>query len=69
MPGALDLGHELQDGAVKRDYQAREVTGAEKAVWWERAVAAYPEYADYQLKTTREIPVFVLSPMTEAEAD
>src|SRR6476619_5139719 len=58
---------ELQDGPVKRDYRAREVTGSEKAVWWERAVAAYPDYADYQQKTTREIPVFVLTPMTEAE--
>ena len=56
---------ELQDGPVKRDYIAREVTGDEKAVWWERAVAAYPDYADYQKKTTREIPVFVLSPMGE----
>jgi F420H(2)-dependent quinone reductase len=58
---------ELQDGPVKRDYRACEVTGAEKAVWWDRAVAAYPDYADYQKKTTREIPVFVLTPMTEAE--
>jgi F420H(2)-dependent quinone reductase len=57
---------ELQDGPVKRDYLAREVTG-EKAAWWERSVAAYPDYADYQKKTTREIPVFVLTPMTEAE--
>ncbi len=56
---------ELQDGPVKRDYLAREVTGNEKAVWWERAVAAYPDYADYQRKTTRQIPVFVLSPMDE----
>ncbi len=56
---------ELQDGPVKRDYLAREVTGDEKAVWWERAVAAYPDYADYQRKTTRQIPVFVLSPMDE----
>ena len=54
---------ELQDGPVKRDYLAREVTGEEKAVWWERAVAAYPDYADYQKKTTREIPVFVLEPI------
>ena len=51
---------ELQDGAVKRDYTAREVTGDEKAVWWERAVAAWPDYANYQAKTDREIPVFVL---------
>jgi deazaflavin-dependent oxidoreductase (nitroreductase family) len=54
---------ELQDGPTKRDYLAREVTGDEKAVWWHRAVAAYPPYADYQKKTTREIPVFVLEPI------
>ncbi len=53
---------ELQDGAVKGDYLAREITGDEKAVWWERAVAAYPPYADYQAKTDRRIPVFVLTP-------
>ena len=51
---------ELQDGAVKRDYTAREVTGEEKAVWWERAVGAWPDYAKYQAKTARQIPVFVL---------
>ncbi|MER7186987.1 nitroreductase family deazaflavin-dependent oxidoreductase [Streptomyces hyaluromycini] len=51
---------ELQDGPVKQDMTAREVTGAEKAEWWERAVAAYPPYAEYQTKTDREIPVFVL---------
>ena len=54
---------ELQDGAVTRDYDAREVSGDEKAVWWERAVAAYPPYADYQKKTDRQIPVFVLTPV------
>ncbi|MDP9356382.1 MAG: nitroreductase family deazaflavin-dependent oxidoreductase [Chloroflexota bacterium] len=59
---------ELQDGPIKRDYLAREVTGEEKAVWWERAVTAYPDYADYQEKTTPEIPVFVLTPMTKEEA-
>ncbi|UOB14998.1 nitroreductase family deazaflavin-dependent oxidoreductase [Streptomyces sp. HP-A2021] len=53
---------ELQDGPVKQDMIAREVTGQEKADWWERAVAAYPPYADYQKKTDREIPVFVLEP-------
>jgi deazaflavin-dependent oxidoreductase (nitroreductase family) len=53
---------ELQDGATKHDMTAREITGEEKATWWERAVAAYPPYADYQKKTTREIPVFVLEP-------
>ena len=54
---------ELQDGATRRDYTAREVTGAEKALWWERAVAAYPDYAAYQRRTEREIPLFVLTPM------
>ncbi|WP_320775975.1 nitroreductase family deazaflavin-dependent oxidoreductase [Streptomyces sp. CRN 30] len=54
---------ELQDGPVKRDMTAREVTGAEKDAWWERAVAAFPSYADYQKKTDREIPVFVLEPV------
>ncbi|MDQ1583908.1 MAG: hypothetical protein QOF36_1962 [Microbacteriaceae bacterium] len=54
---------ELQDGATRRDYTARELTGDEKAVWWERAVAAWPDYAGYQLKTERQIPVFVLTPV------
>ncbi|EDY59908.1 MULTISPECIES: nitroreductase family deazaflavin-dependent oxidoreductase [Streptomyces] len=54
---------ELQDGPVKRDFVAREITGAEKDEWWERAVAAYPPYADYQKKTDRVIPVFVLEPV------
>ena len=53
---------ELQDGATRRDYTARELTGAEKALWWERAVAAYPDYAAYQRRTERQIPVFVLTP-------
>jgi deazaflavin-dependent oxidoreductase (nitroreductase family) len=55
---------ELQDGAVKQDMKAREVTGEEKAQWWERAVAAWPDYAEYQRKTDRQIPVFVLEPLT-----
>jgi F420H(2)-dependent quinone reductase len=54
---------ELQDGSVTRDYDAREVFGDEKVLWWERAVAAYPDYADYQEKTDRQIPVFVLTPV------
>lgn len=54
---------ELQDGAEKHDYRAREVHGDEKAIWWERSVAAYPPYADYQRKTERQIPVFVLEPV------
>ncbi|WP_224281520.1 nitroreductase family deazaflavin-dependent oxidoreductase [Streptomyces sp. LS1784] len=53
---------ELQDGPVRQDMMAREVTGAEKAEWWMRAVAAYPDYADYQTRTDREIPLFVLEP-------
>ena len=56
---------ELQDGAVKRDYTSRLIEGDEKSAWWERAVAAYPDYADYQAKTDREIPVFVLTPIEE----
>ncbi|MDT5340181.1 MAG: hypothetical protein QOD90_5686 [Mycobacterium sp.] len=53
---------ELQDGTVTKDYEAREVFGDEKAVWWERAVATWPDYAEYQKKTDRQIPVFVLTP-------
>jgi deazaflavin-dependent oxidoreductase (nitroreductase family) len=56
---------ELQDRTEKHDYLAREVTGEEKAVWWQRAVEAYPDYADYQTKTDREIPLFVLRRMDE----
>jgi deazaflavin-dependent oxidoreductase (nitroreductase family) len=55
---------ELQDGTVTKDYTAREVTGDEKVAWWERSVAAYPEYAKYQEKTERQIPVFVLDPIS-----
>jgi deazaflavin-dependent oxidoreductase (nitroreductase family) len=54
---------ELQDGPDKRDMIAREVSGPERTEWWDRAVAVYPSYADYQQKTTREIPVFVLEPV------
>ena len=54
---------ELQDLATKRDYSAREVTGDEKALWWDRAVEAWPDYANYQKKTDRQIPVFVLEPV------
>lgn len=54
---------ELQDGTRTADYEAREVTGEEKATWWRRAVEVWPDYADYQRKTDREIPVFVLTPI------
>jgi len=53
---------ELQDGPSPQPMQAREVTGEEKAVWWARAVEAFPNYASYKEKTDREIPVFVLEP-------
>ena len=56
---------ELQDGATRRDYMAREVTGEEKDVWWDRAVEAWPDYAKYQSKTDRQIPVFELAPTGE----
>jgi deazaflavin-dependent oxidoreductase (nitroreductase family) len=51
----------IQDGPEAHDFIAREVEGEEKALWWERAVAAYPPYAEYQEKTERVIPVFVAS--------
>jgi F420H(2)-dependent quinone reductase len=53
---------ELQDGAVRKDYLARETDGAERDLWWDRAIAAYPDYAAYQKRTDRIIPVFVLTP-------
>jgi deazaflavin-dependent oxidoreductase (nitroreductase family) len=56
---------EVQDGPVKKDMVARELTGDEKTAWWKRAVAAYPDYADYQEKTDREIPVFILESTTD----
>ena len=52
---------ELQDGAVRKDYTPRQLTGDERAVWWERAVEAWPAYADYATKTDRLIPVFLLT--------
>jgi F420H(2)-dependent quinone reductase len=53
---------ELQDGPVKKDYQAREVHGEEYDTWFERAVAVWPDYAAYQKKTDRKMPIFVLTP-------
>lgn len=49
----------IQDGPEPHRYSVRQVSGAERAEWWERAVAAYPPYADYQANTEREIPVLV----------
>lgn len=51
----------IQDGPTPFDFEARVVDGGERSLWWERAVAAYPPYAEYQTKTTRTIPVFVAS--------
>jgi F420H(2)-dependent quinone reductase len=56
---------ELQDGATKRDYRAREVVGDEKATWWKRATETWPDYDGYQQRTEREIPVFVLEPIDQ----
>jgi F420H(2)-dependent quinone reductase len=53
---------ELQDGTVTKEYDARELSGAEREEWWQRGVEAYPPYAEYQTKTDRLIPVFLLEP-------
>jgi deazaflavin-dependent oxidoreductase (nitroreductase family) len=55
---------ELRDGANVWTMTAREITGEEKATWWDRCVAAFPSYADYQIKTERQIPVFLLEQTT-----
>jgi deazaflavin-dependent oxidoreductase (nitroreductase family) len=52
---------ELQDGPEKHDYTAHETEGAERDEWWTRAVAAWPDYAEYVKRTDRVIPVFVLT--------
>ncbi|GIF13026.1 nitroreductase family deazaflavin-dependent oxidoreductase [Actinoplanes teichomyceticus] len=52
---------EVQDGAQRHDYTARELSGAEREVWWQRAVEAFPNYAEYQEKTERVIPIFLLT--------
>jgi deazaflavin-dependent oxidoreductase (nitroreductase family) len=56
---------ELQDGPERSVRIARELAGDERETWWKRAVAAYPPYAEYQTKTTRLIPVFILEPPGE----
>lgn len=55
----------IQDGPAPFPARVREVSGEERAVWWERAVAAYPPYAEYQEHTDREIPLLVASPVAE----
>jgi deazaflavin-dependent oxidoreductase (nitroreductase family) len=54
---------EVQDGTAKGDFTARELSGDEREVWWSRAVEVWPAYAEYQTKTDRQIPVFVLEPV------
>ena len=49
----------VQDGADRFDATARELSGEEREIWWQRAVAAYPPYAEYQLKTDRQIPILL----------
>lgn len=56
---------ELQDGASKKDYRAHLAEGAEYDEWWARANETWPDYATYQTKTDRKIPVFVLEPFTD----
>ena len=58
----------LQDGTRSWPAVAREITGPEREAWWQRCVAAYPPYADYQTKTDRLIPVFVLEPAAESRS-
>ena len=53
---------ELQDGDVRRDYTARELSGDERVEWWARATAVWPDYDNYQTKTDRQIAIFVLEP-------
>ncbi|MFE0702341.1 nitroreductase family deazaflavin-dependent oxidoreductase [Streptomyces sp. NPDC058872] len=55
---------EVRDGTEVQDMMTRLVTGEERRVWWDRAVEAFPDYADYQRKTDREIPLFVAEPVT-----
>jgi deazaflavin-dependent oxidoreductase (nitroreductase family) len=50
----------LQDGTQTHEYVVRELDGAERELWWERAVAAFPDYAEYQTRTTRRIPVLLV---------
>jgi deazaflavin-dependent oxidoreductase (nitroreductase family) len=57
---------EVQDGTARGDFTAREVSGDERAAWWERALQVWPDYAEYQTKTEREIPVFVLESAGES---
>jgi deazaflavin-dependent oxidoreductase (nitroreductase family) len=59
---------ELQDRSVKRDYRGREVEGSEREMWWQRAVDAFPLYANYQRRRPYPIPIVVLHPVGQASA-
>jgi F420H(2)-dependent quinone reductase len=52
----------LQDGSERREYTVREVSGDERAAWWQRATRVWPDYDNYQAATDRVIPLFVLEP-------
>lgn len=54
---------DLQDGPEALPYRARELSGEERDQWWERAVAAFPPYAEYQERTDRLIPILLLEPV------
>ena len=55
---------ELQDGTAQGDYRARETSADERAAWWKRALEVWPDYEGYQAKTERQIPVFLLEPIS-----
>ena len=57
----------IQDGPEPFRVRVREVSGDERASWWQRAVAAFPPYAEYQKKTTRQIPVFVAGQVADSD--
>lgn len=59
---------EVQDGASRYDCAVRELEGAERDVWWERALAVWPDYAEYQRNTDRLIPLLLLTPLDRAES-
>ena len=54
---------DLQDGTATGEYRAREASGGERATWWTRATAVWPDYDAYQAKTDRQIPLFLLEPV------
>jgi deazaflavin-dependent oxidoreductase (nitroreductase family) len=58
----------LMDGTNSWDAVAREISGEERALWWQRCVEAFPNYAEYQTKTDRTIPVLLLEPVSRAES-